>query len=214
MIIAEASSLAAVAPSGDDIDEADLGGLKGVSSTATGTLSAAFTIPTSFSASDPNAHCPATQAQINAGLTGCAVAVAELSGTDFGDALLQYTGQPTAQVPTLSLGSASAAAGDAVNVSDGAGPGDWWGDAFAATTLAPSDITVHGVDSGATTATISAATYPITTKKNKTTYGPLTPPRLSGQFVVPCGRDRRSDRHCHRAEHVSDRGGPSRHLHR
>jgi hypothetical protein len=186
MIIAEASALAAIAPSGDDIQEADLGGLKSVTSSATGTLNTNFTIPTTFSASDPNAHCPATQAQIDAGLTGCAVAVAELSGTDFGDALLAYTGQPTPQAPTLSLGSSSAAAGDEVTVSDGAGPGDWWGDAFATTTLTSSDITVHGVDSGATTASVSAATYSITTHGSHTTYK-LTPPRLGGEFVVPCG---------------------------
>jgi hypothetical protein len=187
VIIAEASSLAGLAPSADAIDEADLGALKFVESTATGTLNATYALPTTFKADDPNAKCPPTQAQINAGLTGCAVAVAELSGTDFGDDLMDYTGQPTPQTPTLTLGSASAAAGQEVTVSNGAGPGQWWGNAFETSTLTSSDITVHGVDVGTTDATIAAATYPITVKGSKTTYGPLTVPKPGGSFVVPCG---------------------------
>jgi IPT/TIG domain len=179
MIVAEASALAAIAPSADDIDEADLGALKGVKSSATGTLTATFTVPTSFSAADPNAKCPATQAQVNAGLNGCAVAVAELSGTDFGDALLDYTGQPTPQAPSLSLGSSSGTAGGDVSVSGS----NWWGNAYDQTTLAASDITVDGVQVGTTDATISAASYPISNGH----YGPLVPPTLSGDFVVPCG---------------------------
>jgi hypothetical protein len=187
VVITEASSLAGLVASGDAIDEADLSSLKFVESSATGTLNSTFTLPTTFKADDPGAKCPPTQAQINAGLTGCAVAVAELSGTDFGDALMDYNGQPTPQAPSLALGSTSAAAGQEVTVSSGAGPGDWWGNAFALSTLTPSDITIHGVTSGSTNATIAAATYPIKTKGSKTTYGPLTPPALGGGFIVPCG---------------------------
>ncbi len=116
------------------------------------------------------------------------MAVAELSGTDFGDALLDYTGQAApAAPPTLALGSTTAKAGDQVNVMNGAPTGDWWGDVYSATSLKSSDITVGGISSGSTTANISAATYPVTVKKKGNTYGPLTPSALSGAFTVPCG---------------------------
>ncbi len=189
VVIAEASPLAALVSSSDEIDEADIDAAKFVTSTATGTLPAGTTypVPTTFSASDPNAACPPTAAQMDAGLVGCAVAVAELSGIDFGDALLDYTGQPIPAAPTLALGSATASAGDQVTVMDGAATGDWWGDAYSATALTSSDITVGGITAGSTTASISAATYPITVKKKVTTYGPLTPSVLSGSFTVPCG---------------------------
>jgi hypothetical protein len=189
VVLAEASPLAALAPSSDEIDEADINAAKFVSSTSTGTLppGTSFPVPTTFSASDPNAACPPTAAQIDAGLVGCAVAVAELSGTDFGDALLDYTGQPTPAAPTLKLGSTSAKAGDQVTVSNGAATGDWWGDAYSSTNLSASEITVGGFESGSTTASISAAKYPVTSKKNKNTYGPLTASVLGGSFTVPCG---------------------------
>lgn len=190
LVLALASPMAALVPSADVIDEADLNALKFVTSTSTGTLPAGtdFSIPATFSATDPNAACPPTAAQINAGLIGCAVAVAEESpATDFGDALLDYTGQPTPAAPTLALGSTSARAGDEVTVLNGAPTGDWWGDALATTTLSSSDITVAGVRSGSTTASVSAAKYPVTVKKSKTTFGPLSPPVLGGAFTVPCG---------------------------
>jgi hypothetical protein len=181
VLLVEASPLAALVPSAQDQDEADISALKSAKSTSTGTLppGTKFTVPNPFKATDPNAVCPPTQAQVNTGLIGCAIAVAEFSGEDFGDALTQYTGQDTPQAPSLSLGSVSARAGDQVTISNGSGPGDWWGDATGPTTLSSSDITVGGITAGSTSASISAATY--------TEAGALTPENLSGTFTVPCG---------------------------
>jgi hypothetical protein len=189
VIIAEASPLAGILPSSEAIDEADTTALGSATSTATGTLppGTTFTVPTTFKASDPNAVCPPTQAQVNTGLVGCAVAVAELSGTDFGDALLQYTGQVEPQVPTLSLGSASAHAGDQVTVANGAGPGDWWNNPTGTTTLSAADFKVDGVQAGATSASVGPATYSITVKNGKVKPGTLSKEPLSGSFTVPCG---------------------------
>ena len=189
VVIAEASPLAALIPSSDEIDEADLNAIKFVTSTPAGTLPAGttFPVPMTFAATDTNAACPPTAAQINAGLVGCAIAVAELTGTDFGDALLDYTGQPKPAAPTLALGSTSAKAGDQVTVFNGAGTGDWWGDAYSNTNLSSSDINVGGLRSGSATASIAAAKYPVITKGKKTIFGPLTPPALGGEFTVPCG---------------------------
>jgi hypothetical protein len=190
VILAEASPLAGILPSSEAIHEADAGALGTATSTSTGTLppGTTFKIPDPFKAGDPDAVCPPTQAQVNTGLVGCAVAVAELSGEDFGDALLQYTGQVEPQAPTLSLGSASAHAGDQVTVANGAGPGDWWGDATGTTQISSSDIKVDGVQAGSTKASVGPATYSITvSKKGVVTPGPLNKEPLSGSFTVPCG---------------------------
>ena len=136
--------------------------------------------------SDPDAACPLSAAQVNAGLVGCTLAFADFAQTDFGNATLQYTGQ-TPQPPTLALGSASAHAGDQVTVADGAGPGNWWGNADSAVSLSSSDITVDGIHSGSTTAGISAAQYSIKIKSKKVVSGPFVAPKLSGAFTVPCG---------------------------
>jgi IPT/TIG domain len=191
LVLAEASPLAGFSsvPSSDDIDEADTSDLVFITTTKTGTLPAnsKFKTPTSFSATDPNAKCPPTAAQINAGLTGCAVAVATLSGTNYGDAILDYASQPAPATPSLALGSASAKAGAEVTVTNGTGPGDFWGNVFNDTTLTTSDITIGTTAAGSTDATVSAGSYKITTKGSKTTYGPLVVPAISGEFVVPCG---------------------------
>ena len=191
VVLAQASPLAALLPSSEAVDEADTAALKFVTVTSSGTLppGTSFTVPTTFKAADPNAACPPTQAQVNTGLVGCAVAVAELSGTNFGDELLQYAGQVEPQAPSLALGSTSAHAGDQVTVKNGSGAGDWWGNATGTTTLSASDIKVDGVQAGSTTASVSAAKYSITVNKKtgKVTPGPLVPEQLSGTFTVPCG---------------------------
>ena len=177
-------------PSNQAIDEADHGALGVVTTTSTGTLppGTTFKVPAPFAASDPDAACPPTQAQVNTGLVGCAVAVASLATQEnFGDALLQYTGQVEPQAPTLSLGSASAHAGDQVTVANGAGPGDWWGNPTGTTKLTSSDITVGGAQAGSTTASVGLASYSITTKKGKIVPGPLNKEPLTGTFTVPCG---------------------------
>jgi hypothetical protein len=152
-----------------------------IKSSATGTLSTNFTLPSpTFVATDTNAVCPPTQAQINAGLVGCAIAVAQISPqVVYGDALLQYPGQLTPQAPTLALSPGNASAGQTVNVRDTSGATSWWwGDALTANSIPSSDIAVGSVHSGVSTVSVSAATY------NGST---LQPPALGGGFVVPCG---------------------------
>jgi len=188
LVMVEASPLAGVLPSNDSIDEADTGDLQLVTSTSTGTLppGTVFKVPNPFKAEDPDAGCPLPPAQVNAGMVGCTLALADFAQTDFGNATLQYTSQ-TPAAPSLALGSASAHAGDQVTVEDGAGSGNWWGNADSAVTLTPADIEVGSVHSGSTTAAISATQYSIKIKSTKVIPGPFTPPKLSGTFTVPCG---------------------------
>jgi hypothetical protein len=178
LVLAIASPLAGF-PNIPGTSEGDLGALKFVGASATGTLSTSYTLPTSFTATDPNAVCPVTQAQVNAGLIGCAVAVAQLSPQiNYGDAIVQYTGQPEPQAPSLHLSPSATPAvpGTQVNVSGT----NWWGDTFDNVPVPASGITIGGVQAGSSSASVAAATYPAVD-------GTLTAPALSGSFVVPCG---------------------------
>ena len=102
MVIVEASGLAGiVSPSGDEISDIDLGAFALASTGADGSLTDTFTVPAAFSASDTNAACPPTQAQINVGLT-CDLVLISLSGlTPENEAMLVYQGQGHPNRPTL-----------------------------------------------------------------------------------------------------------------
>jgi hypothetical protein len=73
------------------------------------------------SAVNGDGQCPPTPSQVQQGLLTCAVAVANISGTNFGAALLEYPGQPTAGAPTLNVSATGTANTYAVT-----GNG-WWG---------------------------------------------------------------------------------------
>ncbi len=181
----EASPQAGViTPTSDETSQVDLTALKTGTTTASGTVNISFTLPDPFTATDHSAVCPPTQAQVNTGLVGCAIAVANIvTQTAYADALLKYSGQPAPQPPTLALGSASASAGQAVSVHDAASATSWWwGNATAATAIPSSGITVGTAHAGASTASVSAASY-----VSSGTTGTLHPPALGGGFVVPCG---------------------------
>jgi hypothetical protein len=196
--IAEASPLGGVIdPASAASNEADTGAVVIATTSATGTLSASFTVPATFTASDANAACPPTQAQVNAGLTDCAVAVASVATqTPLDTALVAYTGQATPAAPTLSLSPTSGIAGDVFNATDASGATSfWWG---AATTGAPSTTpAVPGFTAQVGTATAtntlaaskdvycftghtSAACAAATTNVNM-------PPKLSGTITMPAG---------------------------
>ncbi len=93
---------------------------------------------TSNFVADPNAQCPPTQAEINAGLGTCVIAVTNISATtatgavpsqaDFtGEALLDFSGQGTPQSPpTVSFNPPLAAAGHSATVSDAGASTNWW----------------------------------------------------------------------------------------
>jgi hypothetical protein len=84
-------------------------------------------------AGDPNASCPPTQAQINAGLGTCLISVVNFSAAlanmvviNYATALVQFTGQPSptgAPVATSSAGSA----GKTVTLGGGGSGTGWWG---------------------------------------------------------------------------------------
>ena len=103
MVVIEASGLAAIiSPSSAQISEVDLGSLGIATSGADGSLNTTFTVPASFAASDPNAACPPTQAQINIGLTCDLIVISVPAGLQpVDEAMLTYAGQGTPNAPTL-----------------------------------------------------------------------------------------------------------------
>jgi hypothetical protein len=101
--VVEASGLAAIiSPASAQIGEVDLSAVDVTGSGADGSVSTSFTVPPSFGASDPNAACPPTQAQINVGLTCDLIVISLSSGlTPVNEAMLVYAGQGTPNNPTL-----------------------------------------------------------------------------------------------------------------
>ncbi len=87
---------------------------------------------------DTNAVCPPSQAEINAGLGTCVIAVTDISATtamgavpsqaDFvGEALLDFTGQASPQSPpTVGFNPPVAAAGHSATVNDAGSSTNWW----------------------------------------------------------------------------------------
>jgi len=147
LIVAQTSPLAGViSPSSAATREADLSTGMAVETSGTGTLTATINVTATggspaFSALDPNAVCPPTQAQVNAGLTNCVVTVADLAtttGLNFGNII--YGTQPTPNNPTLGLHPGTIGqGGGTLNASDkvGACPTPvtasskcWWGAAL------------------------------------------------------------------------------------
>jgi hypothetical protein len=120
--------------------------------TAGSCTEATFAVPATFSASgDTAAQCPPSQAQINAGLFGCAVAVANSSEQEVagGEYLLMYASQTSAPAaPSIAAQPATGSPGSLINVSDATPSNYWWGDAVQA---------VQALDSG-TAAAVAPST--------------------------------------------------------
>ncbi len=136
---APASLLAAVATSGVSATSlADSGALAlfTASTTDTGCPAATagsctvanFTVPATFTASNTAAQCPQTQAQTNAGLWGCAVAVVNstLAPVAGGEFLITYSGAPTPAAPTIAAAATTGVAGNTVAISDASGNTSYW----------------------------------------------------------------------------------------
>ena len=153
--------------------------------TGAGTFSGGGTFPnttTSF-VSDPNAQCPPTQAQINAGLMTCVIAVADVTKTtatnatasqaDFaGLALLDFNGQAKPQVPpTVSFNPPLVAAGHAATVTDAGSATSWWAGGWWAGgypdngliagpyTIPASNVLVNGKQASSSSVQVSPAVY-------------------------------------------------------
>ena len=94
---------------------------------------ATFAVPATFAASDGHADCPPSQAQINAGVYGCALAVATAAQAlvPGGEYLLTYASETTPpNAPSIAATAATGPPGGTITVSDAIGSnGFWWGNA-------------------------------------------------------------------------------------
>jgi hypothetical protein len=201
LAIAPASLLAGILGTGESAqDFADIAAANlSNTSSATGTLSATFVWPTTFSASNTAAACPPTQAQINAGVVGCTIAVATLTGTaeNVGNVIFKGT-TPNASV--LAASNTTGKGGDTVHITGGTA---WWAAGFSGspnTTLGIPASTVSFTDSAATTTVLNssftmpasvfcgAQTAPISTActgQAANTLLPSTPP--ASAETIPAG---------------------------
>lgn len=176
-----------------------------------GCESATVAIPAAYSAADPNAACPPTQAEINAGIFGCAIAAVTAQDTPVPGAefLLQYASQAleTPANPTISALQSTGAPGSTIDISDASGAtGYWWADAnqviqalegLGAQAAPPTSCTSGGYGDvpvetlsvlwyapGSTTPLISPSTN-VAISNNCYTGKSLVPPSLSGTITVP-----------------------------
>ena len=180
--------------------------------TAGSCTEATFAVPATFSAAgDTAAQCPPSQAQINAGLFGCAIAVANSSEQEVagGEYLVMYASQPAPAAPTIAAQPATGSPGSLINVSDAAGAsGYWWGDAVqaiqaldagTAAAVAPSscastsgygnvptaDLEEAWYGSGASTPAFAGAATGVTISNDCYDGKTLNVPVLGGTMTVP-----------------------------
>lgn len=159
-----------------------------------GNLKYTYTLPTT-QAADRKATCPPSQAELNMGLIGCALAMIDLTTfkvVGAGSALVNYKGQALIPPsPTLALSAKTATPSQVVDVSDAPGATTYWWlstvtglqSLLGSGSAAPPVVTVSlakSSDSPPTTAaneiTVTPAVY---------NYPVLTPPKISGGFTVP-----------------------------
>jgi hypothetical protein len=160
-----------------------------------GNLNYTYTLPTS-QAPDPMATCPPSNAELNMGLIGCALAMIDLTTfkvVGAGSALVNYAGQPLIPPsPTLALSANTARPNQVVDVSDAPGATTYWWlstltaleGLLGAGSPAPPVVKVGLAESSnsrhptkaANTITVTPAVY---------NYPVLTPPKISGGFTVP-----------------------------
>jgi hypothetical protein len=162
-------------------------------------------VPAAFAAPDPNAACPPTQAQINAGLA-CDLVTASLSGLQpLNEAMLDYTGQGTPNAPTLQTKFSIDRGVKTLTASDvpGACPTPptadshcWWGAAVPGTpsTAFGSIPAPEGQVSRLLTSGTLAVSPSVYCQAGATAAacaglpaGTLVPPALSGTVTTPTG---------------------------
>jgi hypothetical protein len=103
LIALETSGLAGiVSPASAEFNDVDINSAQIFTAGSDGSLSATFTVPKTFSASDPNAQCPAPQAQVNVGL-GCDLVIINTSLQPVNEAQLTYQDQGRPNFPTVAL---------------------------------------------------------------------------------------------------------------
>jgi len=182
----------------------DLGFAGGAYALPNGTIVNPITITAGNLGSDPNATCPPTQAQVDAGLTNCALAVATAAAAQESVVLVNYSAgatNPTPTAPSLAItnGSHGFVGGNTVNVADGPS-GKWWSTLTTGAPNAGLGIPNPAVVIDAASATprpaASAVTIAPATYVNGNCHGSpiancggvggtLTPPVLGGSFTWP-----------------------------
>ncbi|MDE3065207.1 MAG: hypothetical protein KGJ36_06010, partial [Acidobacteriota bacterium] len=140
-IAAEASLLAGIGSTSVMLaSEADVSALAQFTASATdtgcpsgsGCAVATFAVPATFTAADSQATCPPSAAQINAGLFGCVIAVADatqqpLPGAEY---LMTYASETTPPAaPSIATTVTAGPPGSAITIGDAANAGAWWGNA-------------------------------------------------------------------------------------
>ncbi len=180
------------------LPEVNVGALSFPLSGLGGDLDFTYTLP-STQAADPNAKCPPSTAQINAGLIGCALATIDLTSfkpVGAGSAVIEYAGDPLFPPgPTLALSTATATRGQSVAVGDAPGATTYW---WLSTLLALEGLLGGGsAPTPTVTATLTSAEGVATTAANAIQVAPavydhsvLTPPKISGTFTVPAKKIR------------------------
>jgi hypothetical protein len=204
LALAQASPLAGVAdPASAGSGFADQTHIVIGSSDATGNFSGTFVVHATGDATNPftpsNANaaatCPPSQAQINAGLVGCALAIANVATlAPVNTATLVFASSAAPAAPTLALNpNANVHPGNALNASDLNTSGFWWGAPLTGAPNAAAGVPGFTATVGGTTATntlsatpaafcATGAVGPLCSGKPANT---LVPPALSGTLTVP-----------------------------
>ncbi len=158
---------------------------------------------------DPNAQCPPSQAEINAGLGTCIIAVTDITATtasgavpsqaDFaGEALLDFTGQGTPQSPpTVSFNPPLAAAGHSATVSDAGASTNWWAGGWwaggypngqldaAPYTIPASNVLLNGSPAAGASVQVDPAVYCFYGGSSATTCNPGTADTPGAGVIFP-----------------------------
>ena len=128
-------------------------------------------VPTSFTASDPAAACPPTQAQVNAGIVGCALAIVNGRAPSTRDP--DFSDGPTPAAPTVSMAPAGKPGEIFAVTASG-----WWGGGTqsvpSTTPPIPGFTTLVGATPAANTLTATAPVYCAT--GHTSTASPVSPP--------------------------------------
>jgi hypothetical protein len=175
------------------IDKINPNSIKTVNSDLNGNLNYNFVVPASM-ATDPNATCPPSQQQFNAGLIGCALAMVDVvtqKPVGAASAVLQWTGFPLLPPqPTVGTNVPKARAGRVVGFSSAIGATTYWwvptlvalNSMLSGQTSTPK-ITVT-VGSGLSKKTAVTAAWALPATYTKPTF---TPGNIWGFFVMPKG---------------------------
>jgi hypothetical protein len=173
------------------LQEINMGALAFPFSDLNGDLNYNWTVPSSQPL-DPNASCPPSTQEFNAGLIGCALAMLDLTSfkpVGAGSALMQWTGESLfPPKPTLALSASKGTPGQTVNVGDAPGHTSFWWvstlsalEALLGGSTTPPAVTMVFGKGGTAVPVVSNATVAPALYNNKV----FTPPVLSGTFTVP-----------------------------